>query len=369
MSAALAIEHGVDAPVDPESAERARLDAFARDVRALEDELRAGMGSDDVAHLERLCAWRDKGLRWGRALTAVGFDPITFGLGCALLSVSKLLSVGPLGHDIYHGAWDKVPGAERFASETWDWDAPIDKEIWLTMHNRRHHPHTGKAEVDADGHFVFARINPHVRRDALTRWQLMVAVLSLGAFTHLAHMQYMGVFDAFADKVLGRPRVHAEVLTTRQALGRWWRSVRGYVKRHYLVGPLWWGPLAPKVWLGEWIAGRVRDLALFYFGFATHAGEGSRWHPEEHRSGSRGAWLRDQVAVTYNTRLPYWMSTVLDAVDFHIEHHVFHRLPSHLYRVAAPRLEAICAEHGVPYRVEPLGRRIWATFREFWRLR
>lgn len=354
---------------DPATQEKLRLDAFAQGVRAIEADLRAQMGPEDVAHLEKMERWRDQGLRWGRALTAIGFDPITFGLGTALLAMSKMLSVGPLGHDIYHGAWERVPGAERFARADWEWDAPIDRAIWHEMHNRRHHPHTGRAEEDADGHFVFVRINPHIQRDALTPVQWLVGFLSLGAFTHLAHMQYMGVFDRFATRVLGRPRVHAEELTTKQALGRWWRSVRGYVKRHYLVGPLWWGPLAPKVWIGEWLAGRFRDLALFYFGFMTHAGEDSRWHAEGYRSGSRGAWLADQVAVSYDTRLPVFLSTVLDAVDFHIEHHVFPRLPSHLYRKAAPRLQALCEEHGVPYRVEPVGKRIRTTFAEFWRLR
>lgn len=345
------------------------LSGFADAVRELERELRAELGPADVAHLERVRRWRDRSRVVGRALAALGFDPLTFGLGVVLLAVSKMLSVGPLGHDVYHGAWDRVPGAERYRSKGWQWDAPIDPDIWRAMHNHRHHAHTGRAERDADAHFVFVRINPHVAPDALTPVQPLIGLVAPLAFTHLAHMQYMGVFDTFAAKVLGRPRVHAEVLTTREALGRWWASVRRYVVAHYVVGPLCWGPFAPKVVLGELLAGRLRDLALFYFGFMTHAGTDSVWHPEDHTAASRGAWLRDQVEVSYNTRLPRALSLVLDAVDHHIEHHVFPRIPSHKYRDAAPRLQAICAAHGVRYRTEPLWRRVVATFGEMWRLR
>lgn len=355
---------------DPIPSESERLASLSRAIRELDRELRDSLGPADVAWLEGLHRWNGRLKIAGRAVVALAPGPLTFLLGSAMLAVNKLLSVGPLGHDIYHGAWEHVPGAERFRIEDWQWDAPISKPVWRAMHNHAHHAHTGTAHRDIDDHFLFARVNPHVETDPyLTPVQWLVVLLSLGAFTHVAHAQYQGVFDELAVRVLGRRPVRKEPVSTREALADWWASIRPYAKEHYLVGPLWFGPFAPKVLLGELVAGRVRDLALFYFAYATHAGPENPWMPEDHRSGSRGAWLRDRISVSYDTRLPRWASLVLDGVDLHIEHHVFPRVPSHKLREAAPRLRAICEDHGVPYRVESIPTRLWRTFGELWRLR
>ncbi|MCA9568822.1 MAG: fatty acid desaturase [Myxococcales bacterium] len=353
----------------PPADDERRLESLSRAIRELDRELRASLGPADVAYLERLHRWNGRLKILGRACAA--FLPWWIGLpvGSALLAVVKLVSVGPLGHDIYHGAWEHVPGAERFAMDGWQWDAPIDRDVWRAMHNHAHHAHTGTAHRDIDDHFLFARVNPYVETDpVITPVQWAVVLGCLGAFTHVAHMQYQGVFDALAQR-LGRRPVRKEPVATRAALGDWWASVRAYTKEHYLVGPLWFGPFAPWVILAELAAGRVRDLALFYFAYATHAGPESPWMPEEHHSGSRGAWLRDRIAVSYDSRLPRLASLVLDGVDLHIEHHVLPRVPSHRYAEAAPRLRAICEAHGVPYRVQPIPVRLWHTFRELWRLR
>lgn len=352
-----------------ETDETQRLRELADAIKALDHELRASIGPEDVAYLERLDRWNGRLKLLGRALVALAPGPLTFLLGVGVLSVNKLLSVGPLGHDIYHGAWENVPGAERFRMADWQWDAPISKPVWITMHNHRHHAHTGTAHRDVDNHFLFVRVNPFVETD---RWttplQLFIGLASLVGFTHVAHMQYQGVFDQLAVDRLGRQPVRKQPVPARVAFADWWASVRAYTKEHYLVGPLWFGPFAPKVLLGELAAGRVRDLALFYFAYATHAGDDNPWMPEAHRSGSRGGWMRDRIAVSYNTRLPRLMSLVLDAVDLHIEHHVFPRVPSHKLHEASERLSAICEAHGVAYRVESIPTRLRRTFAEFWRL-
>jgi len=343
-------------------------DPLDREVRALERELVASVGPSDVAYLVRL-HHLNRALKWiGRGLAAFLPGPLML-VGAVVLAINKQLSVGPLGHDIYHGAWEGVEGAEAFAVQHWQWDAPIDKATWQAMHNRAHHAHTGTAHRDVDNHFLFVRINPHVETDpVLTPVQGLIVPACLLGFTHVAHMQYLGVFDQLALR-LSRNTVRKVPVGTRQALREWWRSIRGYAAEHYLLGPACFGPYAPKVFAAELIAGRMRDLALFYFAYATHAGPDSAWTPETHRSRGRGGWLRDRIAVSYNTRLPRALSLLYDAVDLHIEHHVFPRLPSHKLAEAAPRLRAICERHGVPYRVESISSRLWTTFAEFWRLR
>lgn len=343
------------------------VDSFADEVKALGARIRASMGPRDAAHLLRLYRI-ERSLKWiGRAVAAFVPGPGGILLGGLLLAIQKQLAIGPLGHDIYHGAWEGVPGAERFAKERWRWDAPVEPDIWREMHNRRHHAHTGVAHRDYDAQFALLRVNPHLPRFRGGRFQGWWGLASLPLFTHIGHLQYLGAFDGLARR-MGQRTAQPQPVAARQALRRWARWMGRYVLDHYLIGPLIFGPFALRVVLAELLAGRLRDLALFYFAFATHAGPETAWLPEDHRSSGRDGWLRDRIAVSYNSRLPRWASLILDAVDQHIEHHVFPMLPSHRLAEAGLGLREICRRHGVPYRVESIPARIWTTLREFFRL-
>ena len=341
--------------------------SFAEAVAALRDELRGSLGAEDVRHLRRMHHLA-RATKWGgRALAAILPGPAGPVLGGVVVGVAKLVAMGPLGHDVYHGAWEQVPGAERYARDAWRWDAPVGREVWLQMHNQRHHAHTAVAHRDYDNQFAFVRMNPHVEPDAVTRWQGWIGVASVPFFTHVGHLQYQGVLDGLAVRVGHRP-ARGTPRPLGEALRAWARVSAPYVADHYLIGPLVFGFLAPRVVVAELIGGRIRDAALWYFAFATHAGHDNAWKPEDHRPDGREGWLRDHIAATYNTRLPRWASLILDAADFHIEHHVFPQLPSHRLRDASVALRELCEAHGVPYRVEPASRRIRRTVGEMFRL-
>src|SRR5947209_6751037 len=89
------------------------------------------------------------GRRGGRrSCEAVGFTA-----GVLALWIHKQLQAIEIGHSALHGAWDGLPGAEKFQSKTFDWQMNIDEESWRSAHNVRHHQYTNVAGRDPDIHF------------------------------------------------------------------------------------------------------------------------------------------------------------------------------------------------------------------------
>ena len=60
----------------------------------------------------------------GRTLIHVSLDPLTWSAGVMALWLHKQLQATEIGHAALHGAYDKLPDAEAFASKTFAWDVP-----------------------------------------------------------------------------------------------------------------------------------------------------------------------------------------------------------------------------------------------------
>ena len=73
----------------------------------------------------------------GRVLIHVSFEPITFVLGVSALWIHKQLQATEIGHTALHGAYDKLPGAEKFCARSFAWDIPIDVAIVVTCRKAR----------------------------------------------------------------------------------------------------------------------------------------------------------------------------------------------------------------------------------------
>ncbi|HET6335808.1 MAG TPA: hypothetical protein VFG30_21430, partial [Polyangiales bacterium] len=89
----------------------------------------------------------------------------------ASLSVHKLLMFMEVGHTVLHGAYDKLPGAEKYRSAGFHWKAPVDEKSWCTAHNVRHHQYTNVAGRDPDLDFGVLRLSD--RRRSSTRTPFM----------------------------------------------------------------------------------------------------------------------------------------------------------------------------------------------------
>lgn len=75
--------------------------------------------------------------------------------------------------------------------------------------------------------------------------------------------------------------------------------------------------------------------------------------------------VRYPLAVTapVNFEVPLPVSILCGALNLQIEHHLFPRLPPNRLREIAPRVKAICDEHGVRYRTASWPRTLCEVFR------
>src|SRR5262249_29789478 len=134
---------------------RERLSRFGAAIDAIRDEIEAKVGEEDVAYVRRLDRFSRAMEIAGRVLIHFSPEPVTFLLAVGALWIHKQLQATEIGHTALHGAYDKLPGAERFHSKSFSWDTPIDEESWRYGHNIRHHQYTNVAGRDPDIHFGF----------------------------------------------------------------------------------------------------------------------------------------------------------------------------------------------------------------------
>ncbi|MCB9663705.1 MAG: acyl-CoA desaturase [Alphaproteobacteria bacterium] len=348
--------------------EAERLAAFGRALDALKARVDAELGEADVRHIRRVDTFSRTMEVVGRALIHVSFEPVTFTLGVGALWLHKQLQATEVGHSVLHGAYDGLPGAERFASATWWWEVPIDEEAWRTGHNQRHHGFTNIAGKDPDIHFGPVRLTEHTPWDARrNRGQLPFSLFVLFpnfGFTMNAH--FTGITDLHVGN--GRPGGHDFIpdrswATWRRAYGRAWRKYLPYYGKEYVLFPALAGPFFWKVALGNALSEVMRDVYTAATIFCGHIGEDVAAYPEGTRARGRGQWYAMQAEASSNFEVPLPVSILCGALDRQIEHHLFPKLPPNRLREIAPEVRAICEAHGVTYRTGTWGEILGAALR------
>jgi NADPH-dependent stearoyl-CoA 9-desaturase len=338
-----------------------RLASFQQSLDAVRERVEASLGSEDVAHIDRIRRL-SLGLEIaGRALIHVSLDPVTFGVGVAGLSAHKALELMEIGHMALHGVYDKLPGAERFNSKTFYWRAPIDEQGWHAGHNVRHHQYTNIAGRDPDLDFGGMRLSARLRHKLIHRLQPLTNVLSWTAFANAINLHVTGLLDLYLDKSDPPVLKDHSFASIREAHAKFLRKYIRYHAREYVFFPVLAGPFFLKTLLGNILSEMGRDL---YAGAIIYSGHvGARDFPADARAGSRAAWYAMQVEAACNTDLPHALSILAGALDKQIEHHLFPRLPPNRLREIAPEVKAICEAHGVRYVSGTFGERLKVVFR------
>jgi NADPH-dependent stearoyl-CoA 9-desaturase len=339
---------------DPE-----RLRRFGEDLDIIRRRAEASVGVTDVRRLRRL-AWFSRAMEvCGRLLLHFSFEPLSFCTGVLALWVHKQLQTTEIGHPVLHGAYDGLPGAERFASKQFAWDMPIDEASWRAGHNVRHHQYTNVAGRDPDIHFGHVRLTDKTPYRAQTRWQLPLALLVIFPnFGWMMNAHFTGIIDVYFGN--GRPeqfdfikdRSRKSVI---EAHRRFLRKLVPYYLKEYLLFPLLCGPGFFKVLAGNWLAETLRDVYSAATIYCGHVGPDVRSYVEGTRASGRGAWYAMQVEATNNFRVSRPLSILCGGLDHQIEHHLFPRLPPERLREIAPDVRAVCERHGVQYRSESWG--------------
>jgi linoleoyl-CoA desaturase len=362
------------APVAPAAVaedEDARLRELGRRLDAIRARVEAQIGVDDVVHVKRLRAFSTAMQIVGRGLIHVSLDPITFAVGVGALWLHKQLEATEIGHTALHGAYDKLPGAQRFASKTFDWRVPIDEEAWRYGHNVRHHQYTNVAGRDPDIHFGPTRLNAHTPHRPVHYAQAPILLATAASFGIGMNLHFSGVVDALGGN--GRPErfdflPDDKPETKRAAWRTALRKFVPYYARELVFYPALAGPMFAKVLAGNLLSELFRDLYSAATIFCGHVGEAVADYPAGTRAGGRDNWYRMQIEAANNFEVPRWVSILCGGLDLQIEHHLFPKFPPERLRAIAPEVRQACVDAGVEYRTDTWGRTLGKVARRVWRL-
>jgi len=355
----MTLSHPHPAPTDTATdpafeSDEARLRAFGEAIDALKQRVKDELGEEDVAHIRRMQRISDAAEVLGRGLLFVSLDPITWSAGVLSLFVHKQLEAAEIGHTVLHGAYDGLPGAERWASKGYSWKIPIDEDSWRRGHNARHHGGTNVAGRDPDIHFGHIRLTEQTPHHSYHRHQHVAALFVIWpAFAFHMNGHFSGLIDVFLgngreDELdFLRDRSPASI---RDAFERALRGWGPYYLREYGLWPLLAGPMFAKVLAGNVLSEVMRDVYSAATIFCGHVGEETKSYDEGTIPTSRGDWYAMQVEASNDFEVPYALSVLCGALDLQIEHHLFPRFPTERLRQIAPEVRELCEAHGVEHR-------------------
>jgi NADPH-dependent stearoyl-CoA 9-desaturase len=349
-----------------ENIDAQRIAAFGREIEALRREIESELGAQDAEHIRRIGELSRRLELIGRGLIHISFEPFTWSLGTATLWAHKTLELMEIGHMALHGAYDGLPDADRYQSQSFHWKAPIDEASWKLGHNVRHHQYTNIEGRDPDLNFGGLRLSariPFLRAHAL---QPLSNVLSWFGFAVAINLHVTGVLDAYLKDAPSEVLADRERSTIRAAQRKFLSKWARYYGRELGLFPLLAGPFFAKVLLANLLSEVGRDLfagAIIYCGHvgATDFSRGTE-------PASRAHWYVMQAEAARDVQLPDWLSILCGALDLQIEHHLFPRLPPNRLRQIAPRVRALCEAHGVAYRSDSWPNTLRSVFSELRRL-
>jgi fatty acid desaturase len=349
-----------DATVDPQSLpDSERYRRCGDELDALKLRVRANVGEEDVRYVKRVDRFSRTMEVVGRVLIQFSVDPFTFAAGVVALFVHKQLQATEIGHSALHGVYDRLPGAEKYASKTFSWDIPIDEESWRHGHNVRHHGNTNVAGKDPDIHFGPVRLTQQTPYHWRQRLQLPFALAVIWPnFGFVMNGHFTGLNDALFDN--GLPG-KLDVLPDRSKASvrlAWKKSLRKYVPyylKNYVFFPALAGAFFWKVLLGNWLAETLRDIYSAATIFCGHVGADTKSYPEGTKARGRGEWYAMQAEATNNFEVPFVVSVLCGGLDKQIEHHLFPTLAPQRLREMAPEVRAICERYGVRYNTGSWG--------------
>lgn len=327
--------------------DEARTAAFGRALDALRNEVERDLGPRDVAYIKRVQRLSRRLEVLGRGLLYVGFDPVSLSAGVLALSAHKLIELIEIGHTALHGTYDHLDAGEALQSKKFRWRAPIDEAGWRTTHNLRHHQFTNIALRDPDLDFGILRLGDGIPYRPIFKLQPFSNAISFLYFAATINTHVTGLVDLYPGRasVPIAKRTWKEAKEAhRAAFGKFAR----YYAREFVFFPALAGPFFLKVLLGNAASEVLRDLYAAATIYCGHVGA-TEYPPGTHAKG-RAQWYVMQVEGSRDFEVTGIVALLCGGLERQIEHHLFPRLPPNRLREIAPRVRALCEEHGVTYR-------------------
>lgn len=343
--------HGIDA------------EAFARDVDRIRAEELASVGPEDVAHLLRV-------RRLGLLATLAGLLTAWIApnpLSAFLMGYGRTMRL-TTGHHICHRAYDRVPGVpERFKSERFgkgwrrfvDWFDWGEIEAWNHTHNQ-HHAFTNSEDDPDVLAYTFVARRP--------RWQrplVLIAAMATFKATYYAPRMQLAYVDAQRQRA-GLPPLDARMwqLGRPEVRHIWLACLAPYALFHFGVLPALFLPLGAwavfSVLVNSLLAEAITNAINFIAVGTTHVAPDVPLFSERVK-GKGEYYLRAVLSAVDYTGNQDLVDGLQVWCNYQVSHHLWPELTLLRYQRIQPRLRALLAEHGVPYRREPIWRRFRAS--------
>ncbi|HMJ11949.1 MAG TPA: acyl-CoA desaturase [Polyangiaceae bacterium] len=324
------------------------LESLRRDLDDLRDRTLAQVGAEDAAYIRDVRRVARALEVSGRALIHVSLEPVSFGLGVLSLGLYKILENMELGHNVMHGQYDFMEDP-AFDSKTYEWDLVGTARTWKHGHNVTHHTYTNVLGKDEDFGYALFRLSSDV---PWKPWHLLQPVLN--PLAGLVFDQAVSYYHARTSEYLTAEKGSAERQQQVRRMLADWRGVaiktaKCYAKE-YVVYPAFAGVFAPKVVLGNYLAGAVRNVWTYAVIQCGHLPETTSTFTEQDlERETRGGYYLRQILGSSNIDAGPLLATLTGHLSHQIEHHLFPEIPAHRYRKIAPEVRRICEKHRVPY--------------------
>ena len=366
-------------------------EGFGKEVTALGTDLAKMTGDQDVAHLNKIVAWRNAAAVVGVATLWMTPNPLTI----LALSTWTYASWTMIAHHTCHGGYNRVD-AGKFNSRgfalgsiqkrivDWlDWMAP---EAWNVEHNRLHHYRLNELSdpdlVQRNLEFLRTANVPMALKYPVVAFLFPVwkaFYYSPNTFTHLQMSKWKQEGRALPENFDPLNGVTLLDLITPGAKGDALRQVcepKEFISKVLapffacrfllLPAPLLAVPgIGPALFTNAVInlvaAEFLTNIHAFITIVTNHAGEDLYTFDDAVKPKSSSFYVR-QIVGSAN------YATGDDLTDFshgwlnyQIEHHVWPDLSMRQYQIGAPKLKAICENYGVPYVQESVFERLRKT--------
>lgn len=329
-----------------------QVSALQSELDAIRDELYAARGERDARHIRRVVRVALWCSVTGRGLLMFGHDPFTFIAGVLLRTLSRILDVMEIGHNVLHGQYDWM-NDPRLDSRSFEWNTMCTSANWKHSHNVIHHNHTNIVGMDRDLGYGVLRVCQEQAWERRHRGQplmylIMILVWELG----------IGTYDAEVDALREKRITRAEFMSRLQPFRR---KVRRILFKDYLLMPALALPFGNflRVFAGNLLTLLLVQLWTNIIIFCGHFTQRVRIYTmEETRDETRGDWYIRQIQGSSNIEGPRWFYLLTGHLSHQIEHHLFPDIPAPRYAEIAPRIREICARYGIEYNTGSL----WAQY-------
>ena len=117
------------------------------------------------------------------------------------------------------------------------------------------------------------------------------------------------------------------------------------------------------------MANAIRNVWAFMIIFCGHFPDGAEhFTKEDVANETRGQWYARQLRGSANLAGGRLLDLMSGNLSYQIEHHAYPDMPSNRYTEIAPRVKALCEEHGITYTTGSLARQFGQVVRTITKL-